>query len=334
MGDNKKKILRAYEADPLLEQMERDWWDKNADIGNKAWEMEDSLSWKVRKRYLKQARKFLKGDKESVTVLELGCGSGWLGQFLAGPGFEVIGSDFSKTQIAAAKKNAREKQLDKYCRYYVEQNGAVDCLLTHTGENLEKIDGVLLHAFLHHLDGKELEELFRTLRANLEPGTKIWIYEPAFFKTRKHHEGKRSPYVNTLMNITSRLLSLLHKVYDRFHLLDSQLAEALRTLFRQAEENQWYLTPKEVPMEIDEFTFFLEEEKIRVKRQYWATIFLITRLVKTNCLKNPLIKKIVTYLLVPLLTYTDHLITKEEQFLQYKMTAPMHAFCIWECVLT
>jgi hypothetical protein len=49
-------------------------------------------------------------------VVELGCGSGWVGQSICGPELRITGTDFSASQIALARENAARKRLGAFTR--------------------------------------------------------------------------------------------------------------------------------------------------------------------------------------------------------------------------
>ena len=83
MNEVKKK--RDFICKKNIEQLEYQWWNDNAGIIAKVWEMHDDISWTVRKYYIRRATEFFWGSEKNVTILELGCGSGWVGQLLAGP---------------------------------------------------------------------------------------------------------------------------------------------------------------------------------------------------------------------------------------------------------
>ena len=110
----------------------------------------------------------------SAHVVELGCGSGWVGQSICGRELRITGTDFSASQIALARENAARKRLDAFTHYQVATSGVWPSL-DRAGT------GILIHAFLHHLDGAELDAFFDMLHRNVPPGTQIWIYEPAFY---------------------------------------------------------------------------------------------------------------------------------------------------------
>ena len=172
------KKERSLHTSEELDKLELDWWNRNAEIVSKAWEMHDDVSRTVRKVYLEKARKFFQSDKKKMTILELGCGSGWVGQFIANSNLHIIGTDFSENQIQLAIKNAKKKGLEEYCKYQLTD--VFDCI-NKDSEFFQHIDGVMIHGFLHHLNGQEIETIFYNIKKYLKQGTRLWIYEPAFY---------------------------------------------------------------------------------------------------------------------------------------------------------
>jgi hypothetical protein len=68
------KIEREYIAGQDLNNLELHWWNENAQIVSKVWEMQNDISWTARKHYLNNAKSYFKQGNKPVTILELGCG--------------------------------------------------------------------------------------------------------------------------------------------------------------------------------------------------------------------------------------------------------------------
>ncbi len=323
MNEVKKK--RDFICNKSIEQLEYHWWNDNAETIAKVWEMHDDISWTVRKYYIRRAREFLLGSKKNVTILELGCGSGWVGQLLAGPKLNILGTDFSESQIKLAKENATRKGLGAYCTYQVS-------MADEWPGEFDDVDGVLIHCFLHHLSGKELENLILTLKRYLGKGKKIWIYEPAFSIYPSSKEGRLRKPMQVLLTVTSLLGLFLGKMYARFNWMDQSSAQAFLQLAKQAEDNGWYLSPKEVPFDIEEFSAQLNDLFI-IKNSYWATINLVGAVQQTNMLKNPYIRMCVNKIFLPLFSLTDIKLCREIDYLRNHLVAPLYGFHVWECIV-
>jgi 2-polyprenyl-3-methyl-5-hydroxy-6-metoxy-1,4-benzoquinol methylase len=319
------KTKRDYNTDQELNYIEHKWWNENAVIVSKVWEMHPEISLTVRKNYLKSAKDFFLKDAHNTVVLELGCGSGWVGQFIAGPDLKIIGTDFSESQIHLAISSAKSKGLENYCDYIVSNSVDMD-------EMFLKVDGVLIHAFMHHLDGKEIDELLTSLKAKMRKGAKIWIYEPTFYLSTPLKNNKASLLTMFCLNITNRTLSILDKIYDKFNLVDTEIVDEFKSLTESAAKKGWYLSPKEIPFDVDEFSKHLAKY-FEVKKNNWATIYSIGWVFKTNLLKNDIVRKILNKTVLPFVCYTDKKLINEIGFLQQRLTPPSYAFHVWYCVI-
>ena len=230
-----------------------------------------------------------------------------------------------KVRLNSAEENANRKGLGAYCRYQVS---TADEWL----KEFDAVDGVLIHCFLHHLSGKELENLTLTLKRNLEKGKKIWIYEPAFNITPSSKGGRLRKPMQILLTVTSLLGSFLGKMYSLFNWIDQSSAQAFLQLEKLAEYNGWYLSPKEVPFDIDEFSGQLNNLFI-VENSYWATINLVGAVQQTNLLKNPYIRMCVNKIFLPLFSLTDIKLCREADYLRNYLVAPLYGFHVWECIV-
>ena len=111
------------------------------------------------------------------SVVEFGCGDGWVCLELARAGFKVLGIDVSPDSISLAKRYLDElpegKNLDLY---YVCQN-ALDFLKISP-----RVDSVVCHGFLHHLPPEALEEFVSLVNAKMGPGNILVGVEPRYDK--------------------------------------------------------------------------------------------------------------------------------------------------------
>ena len=56
-----------------------------------------------------------------------------------------------------------------------------------------------------------------------------------------------------LLTVTSLIGSFLGKMYSLFNWIDQGSAQAYLRLAKLAEYNGWYLSPKEIPFDMEEF---------------------------------------------------------------------------------
>jgi len=314
---------RRYAESAETNARERDWWNKHAGLIAKVWEMHPEVSWRARAGYLKRAKRFFLEGRSSTTVLELGCGSGWVGQCIAGPDVRILGTDFSASQIELASSNAAARRLDAYCRYAVADS-------VKWSDDMSAVDSVLIHAFMHHLDGREIDELLDSLVARLAPGTRIWLYEPAYFRAAPGEAHAIAGVPRIALRGASRLVAALSGWYRKHALLDEQTIAQFQELQDEATAQGWTLSPKEVPFDIDEFSAQLAK-RFKVGESGWATIYLIGWVFETNLLARERLRRIAAGTVVPILRYADEQVARAEDYLRTSLIAPNHAFRVWEC---
>jgi SAM-dependent methyltransferase len=285
--------------------------------------MHDNFSRSVRGQYLQRAREFLLRGRKHASVLELGCGSGWVGQMIAGPDLTILGVDFSEEQIRLAQKNAEMKRLARYCRYALAEGGG-------WSSEAAGVEGVLIHCYLHHLSGDEVKEVLDELKSKLAPHTPLWFYEPAFYL--RDAPARVSPLVASerAAGKAECVVSQLTSFYTRLGLLDWQTRDAFHALTDQAERMGWYLSPKEVPFDVDAFSAEIQK-RFTVLNGYWATVRLIGWVYQSNLLRSKLLRGVVAKVIVPVLARVDRRIAADAGYVRRELVAPNYAFRVWEC---
>jgi len=113
--------------------------------------------------------KFL--EKLNITppmkLLELGCGTGWMAEFLATMGFEVIGTTLSPHDIAAAHRRVESLSVKGFDKKLSFQQAPMEDLEENLGAiQLESFDCIYVYEALHHAYSwqKTIEECFRYLK--------------------------------------------------------------------------------------------------------------------------------------------------------------------------
>jgi len=315
-------LQRPGRAGASLNALELDLWNENADTIARVWEMPEQVSRIVRGSYLEHARRYFLEGKERTTVLELGCGSGWVGQSLASPALSVIGMDFSAAQIERARMRAKKKGLEAYCRYVLNSVAKV-------GGHSPRADAALLHAYLHHLDEEEIETVLAELRTSLAPGARIWIYEPAFctHAATTSRAGLSTRMAFQLANLGSRLVRAAGKLSG---LRNAAVADRFDALTQLAHRNGWYLSPKEVPLDDSVFTAQLAQ-KFRVKNSYWATLYLVGWAYECALLEASLLRSLACFCYLRPARAAERLALGDRAAVQVAARPPSHAFKVWEC---
>ena len=173
---NTHKKRRPFKSDIELNTKEYEWWETNGTLMSLLWDYDPTLNHYVRGKYIKKAKAFLMpNNKKPLHILELGCGSGWFGRMFNEFGVTLTGIDFSSAQIANANAMAANEKILKNFKYLCIND------FEEIDELLNDADGVLIHAFLHHLDDSEINNILNLLAKTLKNGTRIWIYEPGFY---------------------------------------------------------------------------------------------------------------------------------------------------------
>ena len=315
---------RPRQADAALNALEHDWWNENAPVIARVWEMEPEVSRAVRGAYLERARAFFLQGRERATVLELGCGSGWVGQSIAGPRIRVIGSDFSESQVAQARERAARNRLAEFCSYHVATSA-------HWPGEAREADCALIHAFLHHLDEEEIDGVLRDLRTRLRPGARIFFYEPAFWDGEGDSKSLAgSPFAPLLRLTVQACVSALRIGARLLDLRDQEVAERFERLMQRAAENGWYLSPKEIPFGYRAFSERLGRDFV-VRDARWITIYLVGWALECNLLRAPAARRFLCATLVPLAAWCDRMLAAQPRYLASVLQPPSHAFAAWEC---
>lgn len=317
-----KITSRPWNASKEINELEHRWWEENADILARVWEMTDPLSLAIRSNYLQRAKTFFLQGLTQSTVLELGCGSGWVGQFISDQNLRIIGTDFAKSQIEIATANAAKRGVSQWCKYAVQDDKEIP-------DQIIDVTGVLLHCFLHHLDGSELESLLAKLVEKSRPGTRFFVHEPAFY-AHSNAPVQEDPLSSIYYDVAIKLHACVSDSLIKNGLIDAAAKNRFDMLAKQAEQNNWYLSPKEVPFDITEFTNILSKF-FHVRSHYWSNIYIIGWVFEINLVTDPNVRKALEGGVVPMLAAFDDFLSRDEGFLRRTMVPPGYAFHVWEC---
>ena len=313
---------RSPRRDVALNAQELAWWNANAATIARVWEMPEEVSRMVRGRYLDRAREFFLQGRERTTVLELGCGSGWVGQTIAGPRLAILGVDFSQAQIDLAIERARRTGVEAYCRYFVSTPGA-------ERGSLPQADAALIHAYLHHLDDEEIDAVLADVGALLAPGARVWIYEPAF---RAEGAPTRGPEWHSRLGMRFCAMGarVVRAAGGFLRLRDAAVDARFQALAEEARRNGWYLSPKEVPLEDEPFTRRLERTLV-VRSSYWATLHLVGWAYECALLEDSAFRTLACNSYLRMARAADAGALRDDAMVAAATAAPGHAFKVWEC---
>jgi len=132
-------------------------WDKVADKWNRKYTEYGDMN---RQYVIDPAILRLIGPVKGLSILDAGCGNGYLCRLLAGKGAKVFGVDVSKRFIEIARQ--REKETPQKIKYYL---GSLHHLSMFQDETFDIAVSNLVLMDVKHLD-KAIKELKRVLKKN------------------------------------------------------------------------------------------------------------------------------------------------------------------------
>jgi 2-polyprenyl-3-methyl-5-hydroxy-6-metoxy-1,4-benzoquinol methylase len=164
----------ALDAHEQWHQDEIRWWNSYSKTMAFQWELTPYLNSIVRKKLIHDYESYL--FKKDGTLLDVGCGNGWISTFFAKLGMNVIGIDFSQEQINSATENQLKSNLNTL------QFRCVDIVNFDATQYKDHFDSIIVNAFLHHLPNAEIIQIIHKLETMLRPGGKLYLYEPLITK--------------------------------------------------------------------------------------------------------------------------------------------------------
>ena len=236
-----------------LDRAEQQWWEDYGDLEERyCWVQSDWVQQFLRGRYL---RDILRGLGPSHSVLELGCGTGWLTFQLARAGAAAVtGVDSSPSQVARARAAAEDLALADRVRFEIGDAGQ----LTRA---TPRFDLVVMHAFLHHLTNAEIREALATAADLLRPGGRLVVLEPLWFPTGRAEEPRVQRLIRRLQELPMALAQRgIRRVGDPEREVRAHLAN------RWAGALPFGPAPKEMPFWPEELADFLGERFTILRR--------------------------------------------------------------------
>lgn len=315
-------IDRITQSSPQMDELENRWWNKAGMIIEEAWVMTEDLCTAYRKPTTEAEAAFFLKDTGYARVLDLGCGSGWMGRMIAGKNLEYIGMDFSSTQIATANDRLKTAPNKEYISYYCVK----DILEI---PNLDKVNGIIINAFLHHLSWEELDGLFNTLKKTLPKGCKLFMVEPVYNDQVNQKDGpiETTEFCNTLMMDARAIMKHLKKKLIGSGTYDLIAEQELNLLIKESERNGFFFSPKEVPFRISDFQKFIG--KYATINSFFHCGVLDLELAQIlSKITKPDSRKYYTELLFPYIRAVDQILIKNGIF---KADPNNYLFTAFEC---
>ena len=183
-----------------------------------------------------------------TTLVELGCGSGWMTRFAARQGVHAEGYDISPEMIEIAREQAAAENLD--VRFEAADMETLD--LGH------RFDACLIYDALHHSPRADL--VLASAHRALRPGGRLLLAEPNW-KQRFQGRGASTEYGVTELGYSPRKLKKL-------------LREAGFTNIRRFHNNRKRLfsnSPREAAAHLAEPLVY------RLLAPFWTQIWLTAR---------------------------------------------------------
>jgi ubiquinone/menaquinone biosynthesis C-methylase UbiE len=235
-----------------LDRAEQEWWQRHADLEERfCWVQPPEVQRLLRAHYLRRIAAEA-GPEDSV--LEVGCGTGWLSLLLAEAGVaSVTGIDFSSEQIRLAQAAAIEAGAHGV-RFQV---ASVEQLV----DEGRSFDVIVMHAFLHHLSTSEIRDVVDGARKLLSDGGRLVVLEPVLHPPA---DGRR-PLTLRILNRIERLpLGLSARGLRPISAAEREVRDRLEN--RAAASLPFGPAPKETAFEPDELVELLGEHLRVVER--------------------------------------------------------------------
>lgn len=254
------RSTRLETSTPDLDAAETSWWDRFSATCERLWTFDEHTALAARGAYLETGVAYLADASDGAgMVLDLGCGSGFTSRFFAERGLHVVGVDTSSEQIRLARLAAAAAPEASAARmeFRVDSSSSLQ-------DSGERFDGVIAHAFLHHLAEDELRGLLDEIANLLRPGGRAWFLEPVFYPPGRPGWAARTTQAGALVSAVAQGAVRASGQVDRAPLAAANL------FFAEAEREGWFLSPKEVPFRPTELASVFDG-RLRLDRFAWVS---------------------------------------------------------------
>jgi 2-polyprenyl-3-methyl-5-hydroxy-6-metoxy-1,4-benzoquinol methylase len=158
----------------IMLMTDEEWWNQKLKLTERTWVLPPRISRLIRQEQLDSMFRFL--FKQGGTLLDIGCGSGWLSIKFAQTGMQVTGLDVSRESLAKAQYNAVQASVTSYIKFM-----HVD-LRNFSPQNLgQTFDSIVSYAVLFFLQDN-LEDILLKLKSVLKDDGILYLYEPICYR--------------------------------------------------------------------------------------------------------------------------------------------------------
>lgn len=239
-------------------------------------------------------------------ILELGCGTGWLGLELVQAGATgFVGQDFSEAQLELARTEVARSKLQ----------GRVN-FVRDLDEFCHRIfDLVLVHGFLHHLTQEEIRNVLLTARSLCKEDGRLIILEPIVVEPGRQSRsgGRLGEAIGRASLAALARMQWLANTGLRFGL--RRLSEAELTMRAAIARRTWGQSPrgpspKEMPFDEEEIEGLLQGAGFAIdfKKPVMFRSHLVMQEWLLRELSHPLSTRIVLGIVARLTRWMDHLV--------------------------
>jgi 2-polyprenyl-3-methyl-5-hydroxy-6-metoxy-1,4-benzoquinol methylase len=256
---------RFQKSLPEIDKAEQDWWNEFSSMQETLWgynsyEPAHRIS---RGYYLSRMSVFLTEEKKDAEILEIGCGTGWVGHFLARKGARIWGTDYAANALDIARVNAKIQGISENTKYTTDSLNAL-------AEKGAMFDGVIIHAVLHHLSFDEIDEMLSDLKKVVKKGGRIFIYEHVRFSNQPQTAVAKAVKKSQILMI--KLHSKISSYMLKKRLIPLEhIAISERAGYWAKTYNSVGGSPKEFPFEESELEQIIAKQ-FRVNKTYICTV--------------------------------------------------------------
>jgi SAM-dependent methyltransferase len=243
-------VLRPDDTGAEREILEADWWRRFSAVEEQyAWVQPAATRWLLRRHYV---REIINETDLDGTIVELGCGSGWLCRDLARAGAtRVVGLDFSETQIEIARRRAARENLEGRVSFHVSDLSKTDFIDSLGASTF------LIHGFLHHLDKTQIRSVIDGIGNALPCDGKLVVFEPV--RQSREVDAERQIVWETLLRWLMSLASRGQRHGLRRFCEDERATRALLAS-RNVGIAPFGPSPKEIPFCSGELESYLSKQ--------------------------------------------------------------------------